>query len=88
MRLLVIAVLALLPAGAVVAGPTAWRSLPQQQPAADCPQTTSHHAFDPKQPLKPRKLAELPPANAYSAVLRHDGKCEVPVVIKYGVGGR
>ena len=86
MRLLAIAVLALLP-GAVDAGPVAWRTLPQP-PAADCPQTTAHHAFDPKQPLKPRKLAELPPANAYSAVLRHDGKCEVPVVIKYGVGER
>ena len=87
MRLLVVAVLALLPAGAVAAGPTAWRSLPQQ-PATACPQTTSHHAFDPTHLLKPRKLADLPPANAYAAVLRHDGKCEVPVVIKYGVGGR
>jgi hypothetical protein len=35
------------------------------------------------------KLTELPPANAYIAVFRHDSNgCEAPIVVKYGVGGR
>lgn len=56
-------------------------------PSPDCPQATSYHAFDPDKPIKPHKLGQLPPANLYAAVLRHDGKCEVPMIIKYGVGG-
>ena len=40
-------------------------------------------------PLAPRKLTELPPANAYVAVLRHDENgCLAPIVIKYGVNNR
>ena len=54
----------------------------------ECPRSTSMHAFDPSKPLRPQKLAELPPANAYKAVYRLVGGCEVPVVVKYGVGGR
>ena len=56
--------------------------------APDCPRTTSMHAFDRSKPLKPQKLGDLPPANAYKAVYRLVGGCEVPVVVKYGVGGR
>jgi hypothetical protein len=54
----------------------------------ECPRTTSMHAFDRSKPLKPQKLGDLPPANAYKAVYRTVGGCEVPVVVKYGVGGR
>jgi hypothetical protein len=88
MRLLAAALLASLPAAA---GAVALQKAPVVKggpfpSAADCPRTTSYHAFDASKPVNPRKLGELPPANAYAAVLRHDGRCEVPVVIKYGVG--
>jgi hypothetical protein len=56
--------------------------------APNCPRTTSMHAFDRSKPLKPQKLGELPAANAYKAVYRLIGGCEVPMVVKYGVGGR
>lgn len=55
---------------------------------SECPRTTSMHAFDRSKPLKPQKLGELPPANAYKAVYRLVRGCEVPVVVKYGIGGR
>ena len=56
--------------------------------AAKCPRTTGYYAWSDTKPLQPRKLTELPPANAYSAVFRHIGNCEAPIVVKYGVGGR
>jgi hypothetical protein len=41
------------------------------------------------EPLKPRKLTELPPGNMYAAVFRHDANgCEAPIVVKYDVGRR
>jgi hypothetical protein len=90
MRLLAVAVLMLsstaasavaLPNDSVVKG-----ALP---PGSDtCPQTTSYYAFRSGEPLKPRKLTELPPANAFAAVYRHIGRCEIPLVVKYGVGRR
>lgn len=90
MRLLAAALLAALPA---TAGAVAFQKGPiikggPPLSAADCPKTTSYYAFDPSKPVKPRKLGELPPANAYAAVLRHDGRCEVPVIIRYGIGRR
>ena len=62
-------------------------ALPATSPSR-CPRTTSHEAWHQGKPLKPRKLTELPPANAYSAVYRHIGGCEAPIVVKYGVGNR
>ena len=56
--------------------------------ASNCPRATSMHAYDRSKPLKPQKLGDLPPANAYSAVYRLVRGCEVPIVVKYGVGGR
>lgn len=63
-------------------------ALPPGRNAAECPRTTSHQAFDRNRRIAPKKLGELPPANAYSAVYRLVGGCEVPVVVRYGVGGR
>ena len=56
--------------------------------ATTCPRATSMHAYDRSKPLKPQKLGDLPPANAYSAVYRLVRGCEVPIVVRYGVGGR
>ena len=33
------------------------------------------------------KLTELPPANGYVAVYREVDGCEVPIMVRYGVGG-
>lgn len=95
MRLSAIALLALLPG---TAGAVAVQKAPPQKPplmkgappasSPNCPRATGYYAFDSSKPVKPQNLGELPPANAYAAVLRHDGRCEVPVVIKYGVGRR
>ena len=57
---------------------------PLQDPAADCPGATSQWVRDGRgwnrEPLKPRKLGELPPAEAYAAVYRLDERgCMVPV---------
>ena len=87
MRLLLAALIA------SIAGPAAAVSIPApDSPAAptqvrhECPRTTSVYAFQTDKSVKPRKLTELPDANAYSAVLRRIGGCEVPVIVRYGVG--
>ena len=51
---------------------------------SDCPTATSQFARDGsvwrKQPVKPHKLTELPPADSYAAVYRLDERgCMVPV---------
>jgi hypothetical protein len=55
---------------------------------ADCRRTLPSYADREGQPLRPHKLAELPPAHGYSAVFRQIGGCEAPIVIKYRVGGQ
>ena len=50
----------------------------------DCPDAASHWARKTDswrgKPGKPRKLAELPPAESYAAVLRRDERgCMIPV---------
>ena len=51
---------------------------------AGCPAPPGkQYALDPGKPLKPRKLAELPPAEGYQAVLRTDEKgCLDPLLVK------
>jgi hypothetical protein len=50
-----------------------------------CPSVSSYQAEKPHihqgQPLKPRKLAELPPGKAYMAVYREIGGCESPLTM-------
>jgi hypothetical protein len=52
---------------------------------SDCPGAATYLAEKLKafrgQPLKPRKLTELPPAIAYMAVERHIGHCEAPLTM-------
>ena len=74
----------LLLAAAIVAS----AALPPNAPApqAGCARTTVHHAVQQGRPPQPRRLVELPPANAYAAVYRRVAGCEVPVVVRYGVG--
>jgi hypothetical protein len=53
-----------------------------------CPRTASYYAWQRGKQVAPRKLTELPPANAYYTVYRRIDGCMVPVIVKYGVGGR
>ncbi len=57
-------------------------------PAPHCLRTTTYYAWRNGKALKPQKLNELPPANAYRSVYRLVGGCESPVVVRYGVGNR
>ena len=89
MRLLLVAALTFVASpAAAVAVQTPNNSAGPLQGSARCPQTTSVYAWDRSKTVKPQKLTELPDANAYAAVLRHIGRCEVPVVVRYGVSGR
>ena len=88
MRLFLVAIVA------SIAGPAAAVAVqtPPRPSAIDlarqhCSPTTSIYAYRSDKPLKPRKLGDLPDANAYSAVLRRIGGCEVPIVVRYGVSG-
>jgi hypothetical protein len=53
--------------------------------SANCPRTTGYLAdqsgLHRGQPLKPRKLTELPPAIGYMAVFRQIGGCEAPLTM-------
>ena len=89
MRLLIVALLMLPSAAGAVSVQGASVVKDAQHPsAAECPETTNYYAYRDGKPLSPRKLTELPPANAYLAVYRHIGHCEAPIVVKYGVGRR
>lgn len=87
MRLLVAVLLATAP-GAAAAVSVSEGPKPLARPAANCPKTTHYHAWDRGKPVKPQKLTELPDANAYAAVYRRVRGCEVPVVVKHGIGNR
>ena len=55
-----------------------------------CPKTAAQIAAERMKrgdSAKLHKLTDLPPANAYIAVFRHDSKgCEAPIVVRYGIG--
>ena len=50
-------------------------------PAIKCPRTLPYLTYWNGEPLKPRKLTELPPATAYMAVVRHIGTCDAPLTM-------
>jgi hypothetical protein len=79
MRLLPIAMIAATWAPALPA-----KAPPLQRPGADCSSATSQFAREGgawvQRPVKPQKLSELPPADAFAAVYRLDERgCMVPV---------
>jgi len=60
---------------------------PSTLAAPDCPDATNHLAGRKgsweRKPLKPQRLGELPPADAYAAVYRRDERgCMVPVMFR------
>ncbi len=79
MRLLVATMLVAVPV-ASAAGPTQFGEA-RTALRADCPPPPGHHyVIEPDKPPKLQKLNELPPAEAFAAVLRQDERgCMVPV---------
>jgi hypothetical protein len=95
MRILTVSLLALLPAAAGAADtktPPSISVIPKgviSPRGTNCPNPTNYYAYKDGKPLKPQKLAQLPPGNMYSAVFRRDvNGCEVPIVVKYRVDRR
>jgi hypothetical protein len=91
MRLLLPVGLSILCVSAVQAEPVtpqSMRSLEIDPAESDCPPMSRFDASRKEGQLVPQKLNELPAADAYRAVLRSDGRCQVPVIVKYNVGGR
>ena len=60
---------------------------PPQGDAKECPPTSRHHATRGKQRLNAQPLDELPVGDMYAAVYRRIGRCEAPVIVRYGIGG-
>jgi hypothetical protein len=52
-----------------------------------CPPTSRYEAARRGGKLPPSLLTELPGADMYNAVYRKVGGCEVPMIVRYNVGG-
>jgi hypothetical protein len=61
---------------------------PNVHQPTDCPATSRYEASGRGKTPRAQKLNELPDADVYSAVYRRIGKCEAPIIVKYGVSGR
>lgn len=94
MRVLLLTSLLAIPASAasVPAGDMPTYNPTPREAAGLCPKTAAQVAAERAKrggAAKLHKLTELPPANAYIAVFRHDSRgCEAPIVVRYGVGRR
>ena len=89
MRLLLVAVLVLTAAPALAAPAADMPTInPKAAQPANCPATSRYEAMQRGKNLKAQRLAELPDADLYKAVYRKIGRCEAPIIVKYGVAGR
>jgi hypothetical protein len=81
-----------LAAAAAVATPRPIGDMPVINPNAGqpltCPATSRYEASRRGKTPKAQRLNELPDADVYRAVYRRIGKCEAPIIVKYGVSGR
>ena len=92
MRLLILAALALsATSSALAADSHAARDMPVLNPNASapstCPPTSRYEAARRGGKLGPSLLNQLPAADMYNAVYRRVGGCEVPMIVRYNVGG-
>jgi hypothetical protein len=60
---------------------------PDARAPANCPPISRYEASRRGGKLAPSPLGELPGADLYKAVLRHIGRCNVPIVVQYDIGG-
>jgi hypothetical protein len=61
---------------------------PKAGQPANCPATSRYEAMGRGNMPKAQKLNELPDADVYRAVYRRIGRCEAPIIVKFGVVGR
>ena len=61
---------------------------PKANEPASCPATSRYEASRRGKAPKAQRLTELPDADLYKAVYRRIGRCEAPIIVKYGVAGR
>jgi len=61
---------------------------PKANQPANCPATSRYEAARRGRTPKAQKLGDLPDADMYKAVYRRIGRCEAPIIVKYGVAGR
>ena len=61
---------------------------PKASQPATCPATSRYEASKRGKSPKAQKLNELPDADVYRAVYRKIGRCEAPMIVKFGVVGR
>jgi hypothetical protein len=92
MRLLLVATALLaLSTAASAAAPKPTRNMPVLNPDAGapaaCPPTSRYEAARRGGRLAPQYLDELPGADLYKAVYRHIGRCNVPIIVRYNIGG-
>src|SRR5437764_9613764 len=92
MRLLILTAAALSVASSASAAETyATRNMPVQNPNAGspstCPPTSRYEAARRGGKLPRSLLNELPAADLYLSVYRKIGGCEVPIIVRYNVGG-
>jgi len=82
----------LLVLAALIAAPQPVGDMPAFNPKADqpssCPATSRYEASKRGKAPKAQKLNELPDADVYRAVYRKIGRCEAPIIVKFGVVGR
>jgi hypothetical protein len=66
--------------------------MPVINPKADqptsCPATSRYEASKRGKTPKAQKLNELPDADVYRAVYRKIGRCEAPIIVRFGVAGQ
>jgi hypothetical protein len=61
---------------------------PKAGEPATCRATSRYEASRLGKTPRAQKLNELPDADVYRAVFRRIGKCEAPIIVKFGVVGR
>ena len=60
---------------------------PRAGQPASCPATSRYEASGKGKMPKAQKLNQLPDADVYRAVYRKIGRCEAPIIVKFGVVG-
>ena len=61
---------------------------PRENQPATCPATSRYEASRRSKKPGAHKLNELPAADLYKTVYRRIGGCEVPIIVRFGVGDR
>ena len=91
MRLLILALAMSATTSALAADSRPARDMPVVDPnagaPANCPPTSRYEAARRGGKLPPSLLNQLPAADMYNAVYRRVGDCEVPIIVRYNVGG-